>query len=63
MQICTAALNSHLKPSDGDSTFWQWPDCQGCDFEGKGHGIENGNHSESLWKNVWSQAQTQHVCF
>lgn len=38
----------HLKSFDCDSTFRQWPHSQWCDFEGKGHGVENCNHSESL---------------
>lgn len=47
-QLCRIVLNSYLKSSDGNSTFWQWPHSQWCDFEGKGHGVENSNHSKSL---------------
>lgn len=39
---------SHLKSLDGDCTLRQWPHSWWCDFEGKGHGVENSDHGESL---------------
>lgn len=39
---------SHLKSFDSHGPFGQRPHSQWCDFEGKGHGVENCNHGESL---------------